>query len=105
MAKNFSSALKIFEAISKYSVYCLAFILPILFLPWTSDALDFNKQAVLVLLIFLALFCQIAKILITGKISLNGNKTYIAVLSIFSVYLLSTIFSLDKQYFFKNRNT
>jgi len=84
------------ENILRYSIYILIFLLPILFLPWTSDALDFNKQTFLVLFVFVALFAWLAKILISGKISIKLNKTNIAVLVLFLAFLVSTIFSTDK---------
>lgn len=96
MAKESSLAVKISEIISKYSIYVLVFLLPILFLPWTSDMLDFNKQTLLVLLVSIALFSWIIKVLVSGKFSANLNKTHIAVLVLFLVSLVSTLFSLDK---------
>lgn len=96
MAKNFTTAINVCETITKYSIYLLVFLLPVLFLPWTSDILDFNKQTLLLLLVLVALFGWMAKTLISGKLSLNKNKSYIAVLALFFAYFLSTIFSLDK---------
>lgn len=96
MLKGLSAINRFCEAILKYSIYSLVFLLPILFLPWTSDALDFNKQTLLVLLVFAALFSWLAKVLISGRFSINLNKTHIAVLVLFLVFLASTIFSQDK---------
>ena len=61
-----------------------------------SEVLDFNKQALMVILVFVALFAQMVKILISGKFSANLNKTHVAVSVLFLVYLASTIFSQDK---------
>lgn len=96
MTKESSLIIRVSETISKYSIYILVFLLPILFLPWTSDMLDFNKQALLVLLVSIAMFSWITKVLISGKFSANLNKTHIAVLVLFLVSLASTFFSLDK---------
>ncbi len=96
MFKKSPLIIKICSAVTKHSIYALVFLLPILFLPWTSDVLDFNKQALLVPLVFIALFAWMAKVLVSGKFSVNLNKTYVAVLAVFVVYLLSTVFSLDK---------
>ncbi len=96
MAKEFSRVVRICELISKYSLYILIAIVPILFLPITSDVLDFNKQAVMVLLVFLSLFAQMIKILISGKFSFAFNKTHIAIAVFYLIYLISTIFSQDK---------
>jgi tetratricopeptide (TPR) repeat protein len=96
MLKGLSAINRFCEVILKYSIYSLVFLLPILFLPWTSDALDFNKQTLLVLLVFVALFSWLAKVLISGRFSINLNKTHIAVLVLFLVFLVSTIFSQDR---------
>ena len=82
--------------ISKASIYILVFLLPIFFLPWTSDVLDFNKQILLISLVFLSFFTWIIKSLVSGIFSVNLSKIHIAVLILFLAYLLSTIFSLDK---------
>jgi tetratricopeptide (TPR) repeat protein len=96
MADEFPLVIRFSEIISKYSIYILVFLLPILFLPWTSDMLDFNKQTLLVLLVFTAFFSWIAKVLISGKFSVNLNKTHIAVLVLFLACSASAFFSLDK---------
>jgi tetratricopeptide (TPR) repeat protein len=97
MLKNFSGLLKMFDFILKYSIYGLVFILPVLFFPWTSDVLDFNKQAILVLFVFLAFFSWMGKVLISGKLSFNANKTNVVILVLLAVYILSTIFSKDSH--------
>ncbi|MFH1968140.1 MAG: tetratricopeptide repeat protein [bacterium] len=96
MEKQLLSLVKVSEIILKYSIYILVFLLPVLFLPWTSDVLDFNKQTLLVLFVFIALFSWSAKVLVSGKLSLNLNKTHLAVLALLLVSLGSTIFSSDK---------
>ena len=40
---------QIFEKVAKASVYLAVFLLPLFFLPWTVNVLDFNKQALLIL--------------------------------------------------------
>lgn len=84
------------DFISKASIYILVFLMPIFFLPWTSDILDFNKQILLIGLVFLAFFTWIIKSLVSGIFSVNSSKIHIAVLILFLAYLFSTIFSLDK---------
>ena len=96
MAKNFLVLEKVCGLISKYSIYILAGLLPILFLPWTSDVLDFNKQTFLIFLVFISLFSWMVKVLVSGKFLANLNKTHIAVGLIFVTGLLSTIFSQNK---------
>ncbi|MBU4274951.1 tetratricopeptide repeat protein [Patescibacteria group bacterium] len=94
MPKENSFFLKVCDFISKYSIYALVFLLPIFFLPWTSDVLDFNKQTLLLFLVFISLFAWMLKVLISRELSINLNKTNIIVAVLFIVYLFSTIFSL-----------
>jgi tetratricopeptide (TPR) repeat protein/O-antigen ligase len=96
MIKGSSAIINICNVVLKYSIYILLAIVPILYLSWTADALDFNKQAVLILLSFIALFAWMIKVLVSGKLSLNANRTYIAVAGFFVASLLATIFSSNK---------
>lgn len=82
------------EKVSKISIYLLAFLLPILFLPWTANVLDFNKQALLIVLVFASLFAWMLKILISGKANFNLSSVHIPIAVLFLVYTASTIFSL-----------
>lgn len=81
------------EKVSKISIYLLAFLLPILFLPWTANVLDFNKQALLIVLVFASLFAWMLKILILGKANFNLNVVHIPIAVLFLVYTVSTILS------------
>ncbi|MBI2054438.1 MAG: tetratricopeptide repeat protein [Candidatus Staskawiczbacteria bacterium] len=96
MAKN-SVFIKLSEDITRYSIFLLIFFLPLFFLPFTADIFDFNKQSLLLLLSFTALFSWMVKVLISGNFSININKTHIAVLIFFFIYLASTIFSKDRS--------
>lgn len=82
------------EKVSKVSIYLLAFLLPILFLPWTANVLDFNKQALLIVLVFASLFAWMLKVLILGKANFNLSSVHIPLAVLFLVYTVSTTFSL-----------
>ncbi len=82
------------DKVSKISIYVLVFLLPILFLPWTANVLDFNKQAALIFLVFISIFAWMLKILISGKASFNFSVVHLPVIVLFLVYAVSTIFSL-----------
>ena len=96
MPEETSKLIAVCDFITKYSIYAAVFLLPILFLPWTSDVLDFNKQLVLVFLSFLALFAWMIKTIVTKKFSLNPSRIHIAVGVLFIVYFISTLLSLSK---------
>jgi tetratricopeptide (TPR) repeat protein len=88
------SMIDICDRISKISIYGVVFLLPLIFLPWTANVLEFNKQALLIVLAFVSFFAWLLKVLVSGKAKVNLSLIYIPVVSIVAVYLLSTIFSL-----------
>lgn len=96
MPKEFSKLIKACEVISKYAIYVLVALVPVLVLPFTSESLEFNKQAVLVLLVFVSLFAYMVKILVSGKFAITISKTHIAVAVLMLAYVLATIFSQDR---------
>jgi tetratricopeptide (TPR) repeat protein len=81
------------KKVSKMSLYLLAFLLPILFLPWTANVLDFNKQALLIFLVFISVFAWLLNVLISGRVKINLSLVHITVGVLFLVYLVSTILS------------
>ncbi|MCX6721496.1 MAG: tetratricopeptide repeat protein [Candidatus Staskawiczbacteria bacterium] len=96
MPKETSFVLWFCKWVTKYSLYTIIFLMPIFFLPWTSDVLDFNKQTLLVFLGFIALFAWMLKVLISGKFEFNIGKIHIVAGVLFLIYLLATIFSVNK---------
>ncbi len=89
-----AQTIKICDKISKNSIYLLVFLLPLFLLPWTANVLDFNKQALLIVLVSVSLFAWMLKVLVSGKFSFNLTKFHIPVAALFLVYFASTIFSL-----------
>ena len=94
MIKNFLNITAVLDIISKYSIYVLALLLPVFFLPWTFNILDFNKQALLAVLVFVSLFAWMINVLISGKIKFNLTGFYIPLGIFVLIVLASTIFSL-----------
>ncbi len=88
------SMVDVCDRISKISIYGVVFLLPLIFLPWTANVLEFNKQALLIVLAFVSFFAWLLKVLVSGKAKVNLSLIYVPVISIVAVYLLSTIFSL-----------
>ncbi len=91
---SFSKTERILDYISKGVVYLSVFLIPLFFLPWASNNLAFNKQALLFILVLIGFVSFLAKILIIGKFKLSINKIYLPVIVWLLVYSLSTIFSL-----------
>ncbi|MCX6722642.1 MAG: hypothetical protein NT094_01065, partial [Candidatus Staskawiczbacteria bacterium] len=92
--EELSLSLKICDWVAKYSIYAAIFLIPIFFLPWTADVLDFNKQALLLLLVFISILGFLSKILISGKFEIKKSVMHIVAGVLFLVYLLATLFSV-----------
>lgn len=91
---KFFSANTLPKAISRISLYLLVFLLPVFFLPWSTNVLDFNKQALLVFLTFISLFSWLLEILISGKVSFKVSAIYIPLGVLLLIVLASSITSL-----------
>ncbi len=77
-------------------IYFLVFALPVFFLPWTFETLDFNKQNLLVILALLAGLAWLGKIVALRQVVLRRSFLNILVLLYTIIYVLATIFSVDK---------
>lgn len=82
-----------FNKYIKGIIYILTFLVPLLFFPWTSDILEFNKQFLIVILSGIALICYLGLIIQRGKLILKKSLANYAVLIYVSSVVLTTIFS------------
>jgi len=89
-----SKNILIFNKIIKGCIYLLIFLIPLWFLPITSNIIDFNKQALMIFFVILAFILWIAKLLSKGEFSWKENKLNWTILAFLIVYILATIFSL-----------
>ena len=94
MLKENSKNGGVFRKVAKIPVYLLVFLLPLFFLPWTVNSLEFNKQALLFFLVLISLIAWLAHILTSYKLEINKSFINIAVVLLVLVTLLSTLFSL-----------
>lgn len=84
----------IFLKIAKTAIYLLVFLLPLFFLPWTVNALEFNKQALLFFLVLISLIAWLVHILTSYKLEINKSFINLPVILLVLATLLSVIFSL-----------
>lgn len=84
----------LFNKISKISLYILVFLLPIWFLPITQEFLNFQKQALLVVFVLIALITWLMATLNQKELSIRLNWLHIPVLILFIVSTVSTITSI-----------
>lgn len=84
---------KIYEILIKWPLFVLVAVIPVLFLPWTGNVLDLNKQLILVVLASVSLFAWLIKSLVYGNARISVNP-FLAFVSLFAVvYLVSGFFS------------
>jgi tetratricopeptide (TPR) repeat protein len=88
--------IEVLNKISKISIYLLVFLIPLFFLPFTQNVLDYQKQVLLILLVSISLICQIIKFLIEGKISFNFHFLHFLILAFLLIFGLSTLFSKSR---------
>lgn len=79
--------------ISKICVFLIVFLLPLWFLPWTTNILDFNKQTLLVFLTFISLLSFLFYSVREKKIKLNFNIFNLVVIGFLIVLGISAVFS------------
>lgn len=93
-SKEVGSTVKICQKISRAAIYLLVFLTPLFFLPWTSNVLDFNKQFLAGILVFVALIAWLSQIVVSGKIKLKWSVIHLFPLLLILMVGASTIFSL-----------
>lgn len=84
------------DKLIKACLYLLVFALPIFFLPWSFEFLEFNKQNLLIVLTLIAGLAWLGK-MIAGK-AIVFRKSFLNLLVLFYlvIYALSSFFSVDK---------
>jgi len=83
--------------ITKWGIYVMVFLLPVFFLPFSTDIFEFNKQYLLLFgstLLFLVWMFRM--IVIEKEIKFKWFFINIPILLFLLISILSTIFSIDK---------
>jgi len=80
--------------IIKWCIYIFVGLLPLWFLPITSNVLDFNKQFLMIGLLTIALVAWLVKLLTQEKIRWHKGLVVVLFLAFVIIYGLATIFSL-----------
>ena len=84
----------IFQKITRISLYLLVFLIPLWFLPVTQEILNFQKQALLVILVLAAFVAWLAKTVREGELNIRMTWIHILVLAVLFTTSISTFFSL-----------
>ncbi len=83
-----------FQKVLKVSLYLLVFLLPLWFLPFTQDILNYQKQVLLMVLAIVALLSWLLKTVRQEELEIRFSAINIAVLAVLLVSGISTITSL-----------
>ena len=74
----------------------LALLVPIFYLPITSEFFEFNKLALITVSVILMLFLWVAKMLMNKKVLVTKSSLDFPIFAMLATGLLATIFSLHK---------
>ena len=84
----------ILEKIFRFSIYILAGLIPLWFLPITQDVLNFQKQMLLLVLVIVAVVAWFAKTVSEGELNIRLSWLHIPVLVLVLVTAISTATSI-----------
>src|SRR5258708_7876008 len=82
------------EKISNLSLYVLVFLIPLWFLPFTQDMLNFQKQALLIMLVIVGFVTWLASVVKKQEINLRTTWLHLLVLGVLIACGISSIASL-----------
>lgn len=78
---------------ARWLVYILVFSIPLFFLPWTSEVLEFNKQFLIFILAGAGLILYLGQVIRTGHLILKKSPANYAILIFLAAILLASLFS------------
>lgn len=84
-----------YDKIVKWIICIGVFLLPLFFLPWTTEILELNKQLLLVLIAGIGLVTWMLGVVTSGRVRIALTIFDAGALSILVTTLIATIFSLD----------
>lgn len=85
------------DRVVRGALFALIFLIPIFFSPWSYGVGEFNKQALLIVLVFVALAAWIIKALVLGQFAFKPHAAHIGLAVLLAVGALSTFFSSAKS--------
>jgi tetratricopeptide (TPR) repeat protein len=84
------------EQIKRWSVYLTIFLVPLFFLPWSFEALEWNKQYLLYFLIMVGLLSWLAKMMIEKRIEFHRTPLDLPVIGFWFIVLISSLASATR---------
>lgn len=85
-----------FKKAIRWLVYASVFLVPLLFLPFTADVAEFNKQVVLIAAAGIGLFLFLVDVIKSGIVSYKPSRFYLPVFGLVAAGIVSVIFSVNR---------
>ncbi len=88
--------LKILSYISRWSVYLVIFFIPLFFLPWSFEVLEWNKQYLLYFLVIVGILSWLSRMMIEKRIEFYRTPLDLPVLIFWFLTLVSSLASYSR---------
>src|SRR3990167_5164252 len=83
------------QAISRWALIIFAGLMPVFFLPFTNLPVAAHKEIFALVLVLIAFFALLGKILVEGKIRYPGHWLVISLAVLVLVWSISAVFSVN----------
>jgi len=90
-----SSSVNVLDLIIKICLYLIVFLVPLFFLPISSDPIELNKVFIFSILVLVAVICWLIKFLLKKEQDVWPSPLALFISILFVILLISTIFSTD----------
>lgn len=87
---------KVLSALFRNTLRAALFLVPIFFLPWTAEALEFNKQFLLIALVLIALVLWLVRTIVQKEVHYVGSVFDIPLVILVVVALAASALSMDR---------
>lgn len=84
---------KILERLPKISLYILLFLLPLWFLPFTQNILSFQKQFLLIIMVFLGVAAYLGQAVASAEFNFRSTWLYLPLAVLLAIVGISTLLS------------
>jgi tetratricopeptide (TPR) repeat protein len=84
----------VFSMVTRWATYLLFFLVPLFFLPWTTSALEVNKQMLLVILTAVGLVAWLGQMVLSKRLTFKSGWLNVVPGLFFLAMLVSSIMSI-----------
>src|SRR4030042_6454879 len=95
-SKTKGKSASVFSKIIEWGIILLAFLMPLFFLPITSEAFEFPKQLLLIFSVSFLTIIWAVKIILEKSAKIINNSLALPVLVFFAFFFISTVFSIHR---------